>query len=316
MIHGDDSLRLRRPLGVRLNTGLRAATLLSFSLVVTSIAVAQATPAATQNLHLSAFGGVTGSYTGLEGSRNLGITAGADVGFRSFYHLYPSLEVRGTYPVANGAIAGERNFLGGLKLEHPYRLFHPYGDVLFGRNKIEYEMGGYPNSTCTCFYVDTIANILSFGGGVDIDLTPHFAAKFDGQFQRYETPVTASGAIYAKAFTAGIVYRLDFNRHFHYDRKTGLVTNLPKESTPPPPKAPPAPPPPPPDAATPASAPDAPATPTPTPDPGTPAPPVTAPAPDATPPPPPAPAPDSTTPPPTPAPDSTIPPAPPTQQPQ
>jgi hypothetical protein len=247
-----------------LNTAFRAATLLSFSLVCTSISLGQATPAATQLFQLSAFGGITGSYTGLEQSKNLGITAGVDIGIRPFHGLYPSAEFRGTYPVDDGTLAAEKNFLYGLKIERPYRSLHPYGDVLFGRDKIEYESGGYPNADGTLLYVESVSNILSFGGGVDIDLTPHLAAKFDGQFQRYETPVTASGAIYAKAFTAGAVYRFDFNHHFHYDRKTDQVTNLPKERTPPPPRTPPTPPSPAPDATTPPTASDT-TTPPPTP---------------------------------------------------
>jgi hypothetical protein len=225
-------------------TAFRTTTLLSFSLVCTSIAfpssaAAQATPAATQPIHLSAFGAIAGTYTGLEDSRNLSITAGADIGFKPFYRFYPSAEFRGTYPIDNGAVAGEKSILFGIKLERLYHQFHPYGDVLYGRNKIEYQDGGYPNANGTLLYVESVASVISFGGGVDIDLTPHFAAKFDGQFQRIDTPVTDSGYIYAKAFSAGIVYRLDFNHHFHYDRRTGQVTNLPKDRTPPPPKTPP-----------------------------------------------------------------------------
>ena len=262
------TFRPRTSLGARLITALRAATLLSFSLVCTSISVAQATPAATQPIHLSGFGAITGSYTGLEGSRNLGLTAGFDVGFKPLYRLYPSAEIRGTYPINSGAIAGEKNFLAGIKIERPYGVLHPYGDALYGRNKIEYLNGGYPNANGTLLYLESISNVLSFGGGFDVDLTPHFAAKFDGQFQRYDTPVTASGEIYTKAFSAGVVYRIDFNHHFHYDRKTDQVTNLPKDPAPPAPKTPPTPP----DASTP-------------------------PVPDAPP------APDTTTPPPAPAPD-------------
>ena len=292
--------------------GFRSLTLLSFSLTVTSIAVtsiavtssaaAQATPSAIQNLQLSAFGGLTGAYTGLESSKNLSLTAGADVGFRPLFGVYPSIEVRGTYPMDSGTVAGERNILFGVKVEKPYRrVLHPYGTFFYGRNEIKYQGGGYPNATGTLLYIDSIANMFSLGGGVDIDLTPHFAAKFDGQFQRYETPVTASGAVYAKAFTIGVVYRIDFNHHFHYDRRTGQVTNPRKEPLPPAPKPVP---PPPPDAATPDqpapadAAPPAPAdtaapAPTPAPDPNA-APP--APSPDSAAP---APAPAQTTPAPT-----------------
>jgi len=261
-----------------------AVTLLSFSLVSYSLAHAQATPAAIQNLSISAFGGVSGTYTGLDQSRNLWITAGADLGFRPFHGLYPSAEFRGSYPMDQGGLAGERNILGGIKIEKFYGRFHPYGDFLFGRDKIVYLHGGFPNANGTLLYQITISNAWSVGGGVDIDLTPHFAAKFDGQLQHYETPVTASGSIYAKAYTGAVVYRFDFNHHFHYDRRTGQVTNLPKEPAPRPlPPPPPAPPAPSPDSATP-PAPDS----------------TTPPAPDSTAPPAPAPsapAPDSATPP-------------------
>jgi hypothetical protein len=278
-----------------LNIGLRAVTLLSFSLIVCSAAVptrarAQAIPAATQPIHLSGFGGLTGAYTGLQSSRNLGITAGFDVGFKPLFRLYPSAEIRGTYPVDSGTVAGERNFLAGLKVERPYRALHPYGDFLFGRNKIEYGSGGYPNSSFTLLYVSSVANVLALGGGVDIDMTPHFAAKFDAQYERYGAPVTPSGDLNSVAFTAGIVYRIDFNHHFRYDRKTDQVTNLPKEPAPKTPLPPP-PPPVPPDAA-----PDA------------------APTPDA--PPQPAATPDTTTPAPTPAPDPSAAPTQPAPQPQ
>jgi hypothetical protein len=227
--------RLRTSSGVTLITPLRLVALLSFSLVSSSAALAQAIPAATQPIHLSAFGGITGSYTGLQSSRNLGITAGVDVGFKPLFGVYPSAELRGTYPVDSGTVAGERNFAGGLKVERPYfGILHPYADILFGRNKIVYGSGGYPNANGTLLYQISIANLLSFGGGADYDLTPHFSAKADFQLQRYGTPVTSSGSIYAKAITIGVVYRFDFNRHFNYDRKTGQVTNLPKQPPPPP----------------------------------------------------------------------------------
>ena len=274
-------------------------SLLSFSLIVCSAAAcpsagAQATPAATQPIHLSGFGGLTGAYTGLESSRNLSLTAGFDVGFKPFKGFYPTAEIRGTYPMDSGTVAGERNFLVGVKIEKPYRnIFHPYGDFMYGRNKIEYGSGGYPNASGTLLYVSSVANVLALGGGVDIDLTPHFAAKFDAQYERYQTPVTAAGDINSEALMIGVVYRIDFNHHFHYDRRTGQVTNLPREPAP----RPVPPPPPPPPGSTPDATPDA----QPVPDPATPAP-----MPDAAPQP--APAPDSAQPAPTP---DAAPPAPP-----
>jgi hypothetical protein len=227
------------PLGVRLKTGL-AVTLLFFSLSVPSMAHAQGTPAAIQRLSISAFGGATGTFVGLDGGRNAAITAGVDLSFRPFHGYYPSAEFRGTYPVDSGGIAGERNFLGGIKIEKYFGKLRPYGDVLFGRNKIVFQGGGYPNANGKRLYLVSIANVGAVGGGIDIDLTPHFAFKLDGQLQRYATPVTASGDIYSKAGTIGVVYRVDFNHHVHYDKRTGQVTNLPKEPAPRPVPPPPA----------------------------------------------------------------------------
>ncbi len=266
-----------------MKTGLRVTTLLCFSLVLPPLALGQATPAAVQPLHLSAFGAATGTYTGLDSGRNLSFTAGADLSFKPFYRFYPSAEVRGTIPIDDGAIDAEKNILGGVKIERPFRnRLHPYGDILFGRGKITYENGGYPNPSGTLIYLNSVSNVLSFGGGVDFDLNHYFAIKLDAQYQRYGTPVTPSGNLWSTPLTAGVVYRFDFNRHFHYD-KDGQVKV----------KTPPAPPPA-------------------RPQPVAPAPPDAQPAPETPPP-----AADTTQPAPTPAPnsDATTPPPPPPSNP-
>ena len=46
-------------------------------------------PAASRPFTLSAFGGATGTFTGLDGGKNLGITAGGDIGFKPFHYFYP-----------------------------------------------------------------------------------------------------------------------------------------------------------------------------------------------------------------------------------
>src|ERR1700727_3630557 len=83
-----------------------------------SVAFAQPVPAGTQRLQVSAFGGLTGTYTGLEGGKNLGITAGADLTFLAFRQFRPSFEVRGTYPIDEGHISRQKNFLLGPKVEY------------------------------------------------------------------------------------------------------------------------------------------------------------------------------------------------------
>jgi hypothetical protein len=181
---------------------------------------AQAAPTATQGLQLSAFGGVTGNFTGLQGGKNLGISAGADLSFHRFFSLTPSLEVRGMYPLDKGTIDSQKNALIGLKVAKDYGRFHPYGDLLFGRGAINFSKP-YPDATGTVSYLRTTSNVYSPGVGVDFDLTGHLAFKADVQFQRYATPVTASGSLYAKPITFGAVYRFDFNRHGHDKDRRG-----------------------------------------------------------------------------------------------
>ena len=196
--------------------GFRTAILLFFSLSASTLAFAQAFPTAEQPIQLSAFGAVTGTYTGLGSGRNLGITAGVDIGWKPFYRFYPSVEVRGTYPIDGGQVDAQRNILYGLKLARAYGRFHPYGDFLIGRDKIVYQNGGYPNSAGTLLYLDSVSNVISPGGGLDFDLTDQFDLKIDAQFQRYGVPVNSTGHIYSKPISVGVVYRFDFNHHLHY----------------------------------------------------------------------------------------------------
>jgi len=199
-----------------LNLSLRAITLLYVSLAACSIAGAQAFPTATQPLQFSAFGTATGTYTGLSGGKNLGITAGVDLGFMPFHRFYPTVEARGTYPVDDGKIDAQENILVGIKMARFYGRYHPYADFLYGRGKITYQNGGYPNPAGTLLYLDSVSNVFSYGGGLDLDITDQVSLKVDAQFQQYASPVTTSGHLFSKPLSVGLVYRFDFNHHFHY----------------------------------------------------------------------------------------------------
>src|SRR5260370_23644210 len=93
---------------------------------------AQAAPAGSQKLQFSAFVATTGTFTGLEGGKNLGITAGADLTFLGFRQFRPSFEARGTYPIDKGHISSQKYFTLSPKGEYSLRKFHPYADFLFG----------------------------------------------------------------------------------------------------------------------------------------------------------------------------------------
>ena len=168
----------------------------------------RALPTATRTLQLSAFGGVSGNYTGLSGGKNLDITAGADLGLPVWHMFRPTIEVRGSYPVDKGTIDAQKSILAGAKAEFlvNHRL-RPYGDFLFGRGQINYGNGyQYGNQV----YLQTTTNVLSPGAGFDYDLSSHFSLRVDGQMQRWEAAPTPSGNIWAKVGTVALVYHFTF----------------------------------------------------------------------------------------------------------
>ncbi len=171
---------------------------------------AQSAPTATRALRLSAFAGANGTFTELSGGRNIGITAGADLGIRPYFSLEPSIEVRGTYPVHDGTIDAQKNILGGLKVAKRFGPFHPYGDILFGRDEIDYQNGGYSDPSGLLSYLKTVSGVLAPGAGIDFDVSPRFSLKADASFPRYATPVTTSGHVTAMSLTGGLVYHFNF----------------------------------------------------------------------------------------------------------
>jgi len=165
-----------------------------------------------QPLGLSAFGAATGTWTNIAGGRNLGITAGADVAFLTFRRIRPVAEVRGTYPVYDGHVDSQKNVLVGLRLERQYGRFLPYVDFLAGRGAIDYQNGGYPYNGF--LYIRTVSTVYSPGFGVDVDVTRHWAAKADFQYQHWDAPSVPAGVINPRVLSVGAVYRFDFNHHY------------------------------------------------------------------------------------------------------
>jgi opacity protein-like surface antigen len=195
--------------------------LLSALVSIAPASLAQSAPTAAQTLQLSAFGGLSGVYTGLgaaagdPGGKNLSFTAGVDLALPPHHGIRPIVEVRGTLPIDKGGVIGEKEVLAGGRFDFwlGHRL-HPYADFLFGRGQSDFPSGyRFSNGPVKYLYSLTTTNVLSPGGGVDLDLTNHLAVKADFQFQHWGSEPTASGAIYSKPITAGVVYIFDFNHH-------------------------------------------------------------------------------------------------------
>lgn len=178
-----------------------------FSIPAISVkALCQSSPAGVRALDLSTYATVTGTYTGLHGGRNLGVTAGADLGIHHFGAFIPALEIRGTYPFVKGDVASVKNILGGVQVSYLFKRATPYIDVLYGRGSIHYENGGFPNPTGTYQYLQSPSNVLSPGGGLDYLLNRRIALKADFQLQRYSVPVLQSGRTYIRPLSVGIAY--------------------------------------------------------------------------------------------------------------
>lgn len=184
-------------------------------------AAAQSSPTASRELEPSVFLGVSGAYTGLQTGRNASITAGADLGFRQFFGLSPAVEIRGTYPVDSGEVAGEESVEAGLRIGKRYTHFRPYADILFGRGELNYQNGGYIVAAQSFRYLQSTTNVISPGIGVDLDVSEHYAVVVDGQFQHWDLPFSTGanpatpGSIYSKVITVGVVYRFGWLQHGH-----------------------------------------------------------------------------------------------------
>jgi hypothetical protein len=189
---------------------LAAAT----ALVVANAHAQSSQPTASKLFEISTFGGINGTYTGLSGGKNLGLTAGVDVGIRSFYGFRPSLEGRGTYPIDGGNIDAQRSALGGIRVE---RLVLPslrvYGDFLLGRGQIDYQNGGYPAPEGNFLILQSTGNVFSPGVGAEYRLTRGLSGLIDVQFQRWDSPATPSGTLWSTPIMLGARYRFNFNRH-------------------------------------------------------------------------------------------------------
>ena len=178
-------------------------------------ALAQSLPTATQPLRVLAFAGATVTHTGLDSGENAGVTAGVDLSLPSYHGLYPSMEVRGTFPFEKGSVDSQKNVLGGLKVALHHGRLLPYANLLLGRGEITYPGNGHRVPGTAVFYTKSSSIVISPGVGLDLDLREQLAFKIDLQLQHYATKVTTSGHIYAEAVTAGLVYRFDFNHHWH-----------------------------------------------------------------------------------------------------
>ena len=198
-------------------------TALALAIVASAAtAGAQAAPTAVRQIDFTAFGLVTGAFTGLASppgghqGRNLDITAGFDANLPSIYGVRPSLEIRGSYPIHDSNTDTQRELLGGVRAEYALHRLHPYGDFLIGGGHIDYgrEDFGFITPSGLAITGYTTSTVLSPGVGVRYDLAHGFGAMADLQLQHWNSPVTESGHFFAKYLSAGVSYTFALGHNY------------------------------------------------------------------------------------------------------
>ncbi|WP_074653577.1 outer membrane beta-barrel protein [Terriglobus roseus] len=193
---------------------LCACVLIGFA--SSAIAGAQAVATASRSVSPSAFVMGSAVYTGLEangstswgGGKNVGVTAGFDIGVYALGRYVLGIEARGRLPVDKGNIVSETNVMGGLRIaREPVEggRFRPYVDGLFGRGQMTYQNGGFVYTNL--LYTQTAGAVYGGGVGVEYDVSQHFSAKIDGQVEHWSTPVTTNGSVHSTVASVGVAYR-------------------------------------------------------------------------------------------------------------
>jgi hypothetical protein len=173
---------------------------------------AQSIPTASQEFQLSVFAASTSTFTDLAGDHNMDLTAGIDLTFLAFRSINAAVELRGSYPITNGSVSDQKNFVLGPKIEYPIKNIRPYVNFLVGRGRINYLSSGYIFDNFKYLRSDSL--VLSPGMGLSLPVTHRTAIKTDFQYQSWATPAVLSGRISPWALSFGASYNFDFNsRH-------------------------------------------------------------------------------------------------------
>jgi hypothetical protein len=180
---------------------------------------AQAIPTASKSAEISAFGGYMPSHTDYGPHTLKGFEAGADFTIFPHFPVAPSLEVRGQY--GSSTDVTEKALLLGIRVQKDFRFrLHPYADFLIGIGQLTYHLDPYPN------YSQDTSKALSYGGGINLDVSRHLSAKLDIQAQNWNFgkngALQPNGNYTLTPYTAmvGVTYTVPFrvlNRHsdFH-----------------------------------------------------------------------------------------------------
>jgi opacity protein-like surface antigen len=199
---------------------VRFAVLSTIALLLTCVPFAsahgQSLTTASKSAEISAFGGYVASQPDYGPFIKTGFGAGVDLTIFPRFPVAPSFEVRAHE--VSGPYLIQRSLMAGLRVQRDIRnRFHPYADFLIGVGQIEYKPIPNPD------YTADQSKAYSIGGGINIDLAYHLAAKFDYQQQEWNLGPNAQnkpqGGDYTLSPTTmlvGVTYTVPFrklNRH-------------------------------------------------------------------------------------------------------
>lgn len=174
-----------------------------------SPATAQSLSTASKAAEISAFGAYTAGTPDYGPYTLKGFSAGADFTVFPHFVLKPALELRGN--VLSASAVTEKTVLIGPRAQLDWReRFHPYGNFLIGGGEVLFHPQPSPG------YLGDRSKVYSYGGGINIDLAYHLAAKFDFQQQSWNlgpnsnTASSGDFTLAPRTILIGVTYTLPF----------------------------------------------------------------------------------------------------------
>jgi len=187
---------------------LKCTLVIALVSIFLPLAHSQALPTQTLRIQLQAFALGDYTWTQFNGGRNTGITPGANLIFRPFFGISPSVEVRATFPINSGTQLGLESGLGGLGLTTHFRRYHPYLNALVGIGKPKFvnTFNGYSNTNLLIYQFDL---------GTDINTPfPGFAIRAEAATQHWNIANSYNNGIFTPiTVSLGLRYRFGTRRY-------------------------------------------------------------------------------------------------------
>jgi hypothetical protein len=163
---------------------------------------------AGQRIRIKAFGMFSYVHPDhLAPSKNKGVTVGLDI---DGFHLLPHTELGADlrYAATTGPVENHYYYAGGPRLSLNVGRFKPYADFLFGHGEAVFRNPSDPN------YRSDVSPALTYGGGLDYQLTRSWAIRADVQQERWRFSIRQP-IFYPLSASVGVSYQ------FHFHSRTG-----------------------------------------------------------------------------------------------